>query len=556
MIEVEYIFKKMADNTEYPQEKDERRLRSRARPDHRDRRISARFLSNFPVNIYIGKGKDAKVYHAVARDVSDGGLLLENIDIPPKEKRIRLDFRIPGSTMPEEFVHGKVRMRGRIVRRSTEQQKASVVFDETLSTRLARSTWQFLGWSALSGIFITITLILLIKLENIYFFWFDIPIFLYSITVGFYLVSRFIFAAFYRPPKKQNVLPKVTIIIPAYNEEKSIEHTLVKAMEVAYPMEKIQIIAVNDGSADETLETMKRVKEKYPDLIIVDFEENRGKRQALATGARMATGDIVVFVDSDSMLDHEAISNIVDGFADPEVAAVTGHCDVANAWINLLTKMQAVRYFIGFRVLKGAESIFDSVTCLSGPLAAYRRDLLMEVLDLWVTQTYLGRPATFGDDRSLTNYLLKKYKIKYDSRARTATIVPDRYENFFKQQMRWKRSWFRESVRASAFMWRKQPLMSISYYLGFILPILGPAIVFRAMIYVPLMRSGSPLHYMLGIFLMSVLMSTSYLLVKRSRLWIYGTPFCFFYMFVLVWQLPWAILTFWRTTWGTRREVR
>jgi hyaluronan synthase len=545
----------MADKIEYPQEKDERRLRSRARSDHSDRRISARYLSNFPVNIYIGEGKDAKVYHAVARDVSDGGLLLENIDIPPEETRIRLDFKIPGSTMPEEFVHGKVRMQGRVVRKSTEQQQASIAFEETLSRRLARSTWQFLGWSAVSGIFITITLILLIKLENIYFFWFDIPIFLYSLTVGFYLVSRFVFAAFYRPPKKQDVLPTVTIVIPAFNEEISIEHTLAKAMEVAYPKENIQIIAVNDGSADGTLETIKRVKEKYPDLIIVDFEENRGKRQALAAGARMATGDIVVFVDSDSLLDHSAISNIVDGFADPKVAAVTGHCDVANAWTNLLTKMQAVRYFIGFRVLKAAESIFDSVTCLSGPLAAYRRSLLMEKLDVWITQTYLGKPATFGDDRSLTNYLLKKHKIIYDSRARTSTIVPDKYRQFFKQQMRWKRSWFRESVRASAFMWRKQPLMSISYYLGFILPILGPAIVFRAMIYVPLMRSGSPLHYMMGIFLMSILMSTSYLLVKRSRLWIYGTPFCFFYMFILVWQLPWAILTFWRTTWGTRHEV-
>src|SRR4030065_2986206 len=86
-------------NIKYPRENDERRLASQSRSDHSDRRISARYLSDFPVNIYIGEGKDAKVYHAVARDVSDGGLLLENVDIPPEESRIRLDFKIPGNSM-------------------------------------------------------------------------------------------------------------------------------------------------------------------------------------------------------------------------------------------------------------------------------------------------------------------------------------------------------------------------------------------------------------------------------------------------------------------------
>jgi len=541
----------------FPQDKQERRLRSRARPDHSDRRSSSRFVSNFPVNIYVGKGPDARVYHATARDISDGGLLLENIDIPQTETRIRVDFSIPGSTMPEEFVHGKFHLEGQIVRQDQKKQQASVAFQQKLSSRLAESTWKYMSWSALSILFLTATIVLLIKFQNIYFFWFDVPVFLYSLTVGFYLLSRFVFAAFYRSPKKQDSLPSVTIIIPAFNEEESIEETLVHALETAYPAEKFHIIAVNDGSSDGTLKTIQKVREKYPELVIVDFAENRGKRHALAAGAQLATSEVVVFVDSDSLLAPDAIRNIVDGFADPEVIAITGHCEVANAWTNFLTKMQAVRYYIGFRVLKAAESIFDTVTCLSGPLAAYRRTPLMEVADMWIKQTFLSRPATFGDDRSLTNFLLeknKKAKVLYDSRAVTRTIVPDKYWKFFRQQMRWKRSWFRESLRACLFMWRKQPLMSLSFYLGFILPVLGPAIVFRAMVLVPFFRNGSPLTYILGIFLMSTLMSSAYLLAKRSRLWIYGTPFCFFYMFILVWQLPWAILTFWRTTWGTRGQ--
>jgi hyaluronan synthase len=545
--------KNMSDKKiEFPQEKPQRRRRSRSRPDYSDRRTAIRYISAFPVTIFLGDGKKRQVYHAIARDISDGGLLIENIDIPTSETKIRIDFAVPGDTMPEEFIQGRYRLEGKIIRYDQNQRQAAVSFKESLSKRLMHSTWLFLKWLAVLLLFISLTLILLTKLENVYFFWFDVPVFLYSLTIGFYLVSRFLFAAFYRPPKKQEYLPTVTIVIPVYNEEKTITQTLTHSLEVTDPHNKLQVIAVNDGSTDGTLAVMNRIREQYPELIVVDFGENRGKRHALAAGARLSTSEIVVFMDSDSMVDADAIRHLVDGFADPEVAAVTGHCEVANAWTNHLTKMQAVRYFIGFRVLKAAESIFDSVTCLSGPLAAYRSTLLREKMDAWVKQSFLGRPATFGDDRSLTNLLLDRHKIIYDSRARTQTLVPDKYGKFFRQQMRWKRSWFRESIRASAFMWRKQPLMSLSFYLGMILPILGPAIVFRAMIYVPFFHHSSPLFYIMGIFLMSMLMSTTYLFAKRSRLWFYGAPFCFFYMFVLVWQLPWAILTFWRTTWGTR----
>jgi hyaluronan synthase len=293
---------------------------------------------------------------------------------------------------------------------------------------------------------------------------------------------------------------------------------------------------------------MKDVRKSYPDLIIVDMKENRGKRPALEAGTRISTGEILVFVDSDSLVEPGAIKCLVDAFVDPKIAGVCGHCDVANQWTNLLTKMQSVRYYIGFRVIKAAESIFDAVTCLSGPLAAYRRDVLMTVMDDWVHQTILGRPATYGDDRSLTNFILKlRYKVIYDSRARCRTIVPQNYRQFFKQQMRWKRSWFRESLRLSAYVWRLQPLMSISFYLGFILPLLGPFIVLRSIVWVPLYHNGSPLTYILGVFLMSSLMSAVYLFVKRSRLWVYGIVFCFFYMFVIIWQMPLAMATFTKT---------
>ena len=541
------------DNKSFPEIKQDRRRRAKSREGFSDRRQHVRYLGSFPVQIHVGDGPDAKVYQAVARDISNGGLALEVPDLPSDEKRFRVEFKIPDGVMPEEFLHQTVVMDAEARFRDDRTGTLGVAFTEPLSRRLGRSTWNYLRWAAVLFLFLALSATLLIKYENLYFFWFDVPVFLYSILVGAYLISRFLFASLYGVSKPRPDEPTVTIVIPVHNEEQYIERTLKQVMESAYPADKLQAIVVNDGSTDGTLEAINRARKLYPELILVNFSESRGKRNAMAAGIKMATGEIVIFIDSDSFLEPEAIRNLTDRFVDPEVASVTGHCDVENIWTNTLTRMQAVRYYVAFRVMKAAESIFDSVTCLSGPLAAYRRDVLLTVVDEWVTQTFLGKPATFGDDRSLTNSLLRRgYKVVYESRARTTTIVPESYAGFMKQQIRWKRSWFRESLRAAVFMWRKQPLMSLSFYLGFLLPIVAPAIVARALIYVPVFQQASPLTYIFGVFLMSALMSSVYLFARRSRLWYYGVYFCFFYMFILVWQLPWAILTFWKTEWGTR----
>ena len=104
----------------------------------------------------------------------------------------------------------------------------------------------------------------------------------------------------------------------------------------------------------------------------------------------------MVFVDSDSFLDPYAVRNVVQPFKDPKVGGVAGRTDVANTYTNFLTKIQAVRYYIAFRVMKAAESVFDTVTCLSGPLACYRKEIVLENMEAWVNQKFLGQKATFG----------------------------------------------------------------------------------------------------------------------------------------------------------------
>jgi len=541
----------------FPREKPDRRFLPDIPTKSASRRSSdTRYFSEGKVDVYSSNGKYRYCSGRII-NLSESGMLIE----PDRKLRVGdkvvLRFFLAAGTMPEGY-ESFVKLPARVVRLDASLGGAAFTFEKNLTEYLRRRRWRYFEAASLLGIMLTLIGVWFIKKESIFYFWFDVPIFLYGLCALFYLLSRFFFAALYRPyPVDPQFTPSVTIVIPCFNEEEWIEKTVRGCLNQQYPEDRLQLIVVDDGSSDGTLAVLKEVRDKIYDEVgerftIHAFPKNRGKRHAMAAGARMATGDMVVFVDSDSFLQPLSILNVVQPLKNPKVGASTGRCEVENKWTNLLTKMQAVRYFVGFRIFKAAESIFDTVTCLSGPLACYRRDVLMRYLDAWEHQTYLGQPATFGDDRSLTNFVLTSHYAVYQHSAVTHTIVPSTYHTFYTQQMRWKRSWLRESLKASLFMWRKEPFMAISFYLGLLLPVLAPFVVLRAFIFVPAAYGVWPITYIAGVFFMSMLMCTSYLFLKRSNLWLYGVPFCFFYLTVLLWQILWALLTFWQSNWGTR----
>ncbi|HNX95221.1 MAG TPA: glycosyltransferase [Holophaga sp.] len=412
---------------------------------------------------------------------------------------------------------------------------------------------RILPWAATMAIIAIAILVGFFKTENIKFFWYH-PFFnTYGILVSAYILSRFILAVFYRPPEHTpGYEPTVTAMVVCKNEEKAIYKTIQGIFQANYPLEKMQVISVNDGSTDGTLAEMERAKADHPSLEVIHFEINRGKRHGMAAGARKAKGDILVYVDSDSFIQPDAIRELVTAFADPEIGGVCGHANVDNARTNLLTKMQEVRYFVAFRVVKAAESVFSAVTCCSGCLAAYRRTYLLEFLDEWLAQTFLGCEATFGDDRSLTNKMLRNWKVIYNSRATCTTIVPEDWKVFFRQQLRWKKSWIRESLLATKFMWKRHPLVGFFFYFGVIFPLLSPVVVANALIIPVLHGQWFSLQYVLGTTVMATLFGLVYFARYRTRIWVYGIWFSFFYMFVLVWQTYYALLTVRKNHWGTR----
>jgi hyaluronan synthase len=376
----------------------------------------------------------------------------------------------------------------------------------------------------------------------------------YSFLVTLYVLARFSLAPLYRPTPDTGYRPSCTIVIPAFNEEGCIEATIDACFSADYPADLIEVVVVDDGSSDRTWERMLAARERHPSLLCVQFSQNRGKRAAMAEGIRRSSGDICVFIDSDSVIEPDGLAYIMADFRDEKVGAVVGTADVMNKAQNRMTKMQQVRYFVAFRVVKGSESVFGAVTCASGCFSAYRRSALLAILPKWENQRFLGRPATYGDDRALTNYILRDHRVTYQSLARSHTLAPDTLKGFLIQQIRWRKSWLRESLHVVRFVWRKHPIAAILTYLGVFFPWVAPVVAFRSLYWHSFM-TGSPWFYLMGAYVMALLYSLYYAVSRKSPLWHHGITFIVIYMAFLVWLTYYALLTLRDTGWGTRAST-
>ncbi len=379
----------------------------------------------------------------------------------------------------------------------------------------------------------------------------------YSLLVAVYILSRFTLSHFHTTVAvDKTYTPTISFVVPAKNEGDNIARTLRCFGKINYPPHLIEVIAINDGSTDNTLEEMRLVAEELGPNIkrfdVVDWQVNKGKREGMAAGVKMAKGEIIVFVDSDSFIDKDCVRHLVKYFTNPEVGAVSGHTDVYNMEDNLLTRMQAVRYYVSFRVYKAAESVFGLVTCCPGCCSAYRKAYLDEFLDEWLNQKFLGKQCTFGDDRSLTNYVIRKYKTVYSAEARAETVVPNTFTKYLKQQQRWKKSWIRETIIAGSFMWKKNILAAFFFYSYIFLALASPFVFIRAVFWNPVMYHTLPLVYLSGLFLMLLLHGIYYRIEVGQRSWFMAVAAFWFHTVILIWQLPWAAMTIVDTRWGTR----
>lgn len=380
----------------------------------------------------------------------------------------------------------------------------------------------------------------------------ETPLWIYSLLISLYVLSRFVLAALYRPPRDAGIAPGIAIVVPAYNEGISVARTIHACMALNYPSDLIEVVCVNDGSLDDTWECMLEAASHYDPGAVrcIDLGSNQGKRAAMAAGIRATSAEVIVFVDSDSMPAPDAVRRLVQAFADRKVGAVAGITYARNAGKNTLTRMQAARYLVSYHLLKAAESVVNAVACCSGCFAAYRRDAIVPVLGAWEHQRFLGVECTYGDDRALTNMILKLgWKTLYDSRAEAWTDVPDRYRVFFKQQLRWKKSWAREGPMLLLHIWRSRPIALPAVLVATVAGFLSPIVLLLNLSHV--LTGLLPIVYLLGLYLVAMAYGLLYRTFRADGLWIYAVIGSFFYVAFSL-QVLWAILTIRDGSWGTR----
>ena len=226
-------------------------------------------------------------------------------------------------------------------------------------------------------------------------------------------------------------LPKISIIIPAFNEGKVIARTIENLIEAYYPKGLKEIIVVDDGSKDNTSEIAQRYTKQGIKLV---KRENGGKFAALNTGLAYASGEIIISLDADSLVTRPALVEIIKPFNDPDVSGVAGTLKIFNR-TNFWTNLQSLEYLTQIEIVRRAFDSFGTITVAPGAFSAFRRQALMEIGNY--------DPDRLLEDFDITIKLQKAHKVlRGGSDALCYTEAPETLRDLYKQRLSWYRGDF------------------------------------------------------------------------------------------------------------------
>jgi len=376
-----------------------------------------------------------------------------------------------------------------------------------------------------------------------------------------YYLFIIVSALFYRhgrevPPEK---LPTCTVVIPAYNEGRDVLKTIDSVAASDYPPEKLRVIAIDDGSADDTWEWIQRGAAKYPGRVrTLRHAVNSGKRRGLYNGFKMADSEVVVSVDSDSTITPQSLKYICGHFLNPKVGGVAGFLRVSNVNDGILPRMLDVGFVFVCDLMRASQSVFHGVFCTPGALSGYRRSALLPFLDDWVNETFMGEMAGIGEDRALSTGLLRaNYHVIFENRAATYTKMPTTYGNVCKMFLRWCRGDMRETIKMYKFVFNRVNPQRLALAFNMLMQTIWVVSPFFWLLGVVLtaVYSGTLLS---GIFNFSIILwatAPALLYARRNgienAIWAYS--YALFYMVFLFWLPPYSLLSIKNSDWLTRK---
>ncbi|MEM3129769.1 MAG: glycosyltransferase [Nitrososphaerota archaeon] len=223
--------------------------------------------------------------------------------------------------------------------------------------------------------------------------------------------------------------PKISIIIPARNEEKFIRNSIQSVLEADYPNK--EIIVIDDGSIDRTFE----IASFYIPKGVKVFKRNvssGSKALAINYGIAHSTGDIILSIDADTIIEYKSLKELIRKFNDPKVLAVSGNVRILTGESgkkNILTKFQAYEYLLSMETGRRYASLLNTLLIIPGAMGAFRRKECYEM--------GLFDRDTITEDFDITIKIRKIGKIVFAEKAISWTYCPDKWKKWIRQRIRW-----------------------------------------------------------------------------------------------------------------------
>src|SRR5580765_7725160 len=264
------------------------------------------------------------------------------------------------------------------------------------------------------------------------------PIYLFILIV---FLNRYVFGFYLTLVRRRRLAervdgyePTITVVVPLFNEGRSIYDTIVSLVKLDYPQDKLEVTVVDDCSTDDSYEWAQKAAREYPNVKVLRNPHNMGKRKGINHAVRETDAEIILSVDSDVIVYPTALRELLARFTGPEIAAVGGRIHVSNPNHNWLTRLQTIKYYFGQEHLKNLERAVDQVLCLSGCLTAYRRHVRIELESILEDRNMLGVPIKYGEDRYLTHQIVKRgYKTRMTMDAMCFTKAATTMRGYFNQ---------------------------------------------------------------------------------------------------------------------------
>lgn len=397
----------------------------------------------------------------------------------------------------------------------------------------------------------------------------------FLLTYGFlslsHLFVQLVFSSLYRTgrsrPKDEYAdlfTPTVAVVMTVYNEDPVLMYRSARSvLSQRYGSGRLQLFIIDDGSKN-----IEALNEYYDELsengVVVIRQRNAGKRQAQYNTVKRINEQyslldpaILVTIDSDTILQPEAILRLVQPFKDKNVGATTGNVMALNYHDNFLTHLINYRYWLAFNLERAAQSLFNNIACCSGPLSAYRWGLFNKVSKEYIGQRFLGKTCTYGDDRHLTNLVLReRLNTVYVSDAEADTAVPTTIRQYVKQQLRWNKSFYRELLWTPWSVGGQGIKGSRAYlYYDMVMQLILPLMFLIAIGHLIISAGHEPLMLIDFVFITYVVTSIRVL----YGLWCTGDSgfirffaYTLIHLFILVPTRIYALLTMRDRRWGTR----